>query len=239
MALASIISSPFRFSLRENIKGANDTGLQSRDLLIVDVTTSEVTSKEAEVTSNPVEEGPDVNDNVRIKPVTIQVDGFVSEAPLNLQASIQGLAGAAGGAVGNLAGGFGGAIGRVAAGFGAKLLMNSQDPSQAAREFLEKLMDEKKLVTVVTKRKAYNDMIMVSLTFPRDTSTGQGLKFQARFQKINIVTAQVVQISRLAKPISHSAAPKSKLGNQSPSNPTDQVQGKGSLLYRGIFGGLI
>lgn len=92
---------------------------------------------------------------------------------------------------------------------------------------------------MVTKRKAYNDMVLVSLTFPRDTSTGQGLKFQARFQQINIVSAQVVQISRLSKGASHSAAPKSKLGNQSTTNPTDQVQQKGSILYRGIFGGLI
>lgn len=239
MALASILTSPFRFSLRENIKGANDTGLQARELLVIDVTTTETTTREAEVTSNPVEEGPDVNDNVRLKPVTIQVDGFVSEAPLNLQSSIQGLASVAGGAVGNLAGGFGGAIGQVAAGFGARLLIGAQDPSQAAREFLEKLMEQKKLVTVVTKRKSYQDMILVSLTFPRDLANGQGLRFQARFQQINIVSAQVIQIAKLAKNASHSAAPKSKLGTQTTTQPNSQVQGKGSLLYRGIFGGLI
>jgi len=239
MALASIISSPFRLSLRENIKGASDAGVLSRELLLVDITQNETVNREAEVTSNPVEEGPDVNDNVRIKPVGISLTGFVSESPLNLATSIQGLAGAAGGAVGNLAGGFGGTIGRVAGGFGAKLLTRSQDPSQVAREFLEKLFEEKRLVTVQTKRKAYEDMILVSLTFPRDASSGKGLAFQARFQQINIISAQTVQISRLDKSVSHSAAPTSKLGNQSPTNPTGQVGAKGSILYQGIFGSLL
>ncbi len=239
MALASILTSSFRFSLRENIKGVNDTGVQARELLIVDVTTTETTNREAEVTNNPVEEGPDVNDNVRLKPVSIQIDGFVSEAPLNLSASVQGLAAAAGGAVGNLAGGFGGAIGQVAGGLAAKLGLNAQDPSQVARESLERIMEQKLLVTVVTKRRAYQDMVLVSLTFPRDLGNGQGLRFQARFQQINIVSAQVVQLAKLAKTASHSAAVKSKLGNQATTSPNAQVQSKGSILYRGIFGGLI
>ncbi|MFK5283573.1 phage baseplate protein, partial [Lacticaseibacillus paracasei] len=79
-------------------------------LLIVDVTVSEVTNIEAEVTTNPVEAGPDVNDNIRLKPISINLDGFVSEAPLNLASTVQGIGGAGAGSIGNLAGGFGGKI---------------------------------------------------------------------------------------------------------------------------------
>lgn len=230
MAIASLISRPFRFGIQQNTKGVSGIPGEFKGPFVLDITYDESVELDAEPTMNPVEAGPDVTDNVRLKPVVVNINGFVSETPLNLDASLVGAAGIAGGQVGKLVGGFGESIGNVAGGFlGAKLLGSGQDPAQAARDMLEDLINKKTLVTVVTKRKVYTDMMLTSLRFPRDVSTGQGLKVSMRFQRITLVRAQTVQIKNIAKGAS-GAAQKSKLGNQSPATPNAEQAAKGSSI---------
>lgn len=233
MALAQLIARnrPFRFSIQQNSKGLTSLPGEFKGPFVLDITFDESIELDAEITSFPVEEGPDINDHIRIKPVVVNINGFVSESPLNLEASLQGLVGAAGGLVGNLKGGFASAVGSVAGGFlGSQLIGGGQDPAQAARDALEDLFLKRTTVTLVTKRKVYTDMVLVSLRFPRDGEAGQGLKVSMRFQKMNLVKAQTVLIKNLAKAVSSSAAPKSKLGNQTPSQPNAEQSSKGSSI---------
>jgi hypothetical protein len=232
-ALAQLITRyrPFRFTIQKNSKGVSGLPGEFKGPFVLDITYNESVQLEADITQFPVEDGPDVSDHIRIKPVVVTIDGFVSEAPLNLEASIQGAIGAAGGLAGNLAGGFGQTIGNVAGGFiGGQLFGGSQDPAQMARDALEDLFNKRVPVTLVTKRKVYTDMVMSSLSFPRDQESGTGLKVQMRFQKIVIVKAQTVTLNNLSKKVSASAAPKAKLGNQTPNPPSAEQSSKGSSL---------
>lgn len=230
MAIASILTKAFRLSVQQNAKGVSGVVGEFKGPFVLDITYDETIELDAEPTMNPVESGPDVTDNVRVKPVVININGFVSETPLDLNSSLAGLAGAAGGQAGKLLGGFGESVGNVAGGFlGAKLLGSGQDPAQAARDMLEDLINKKSLVTVVTKRKTYTDMMLTSVRFPRDASSGGGLKLSLRFQRITLVKAKTVMIKNIAKG-SSGAASKSKLGNQSPKVPTAEQSAKGSSI---------
>lgn len=230
MAIASLITRPFRFGIQQNSKGISGIPGEFRGPFVLDITYDETVELDAEPTMNPVEAGPDVTDNVRLKPVVININGFISETPLNLESSLNGLAGVAGGQAGKLVGGFGESIGNVLGGFiGSKILGGGQDPAQAARDMLEDLFNKKSLVTVVTKRKVYTDMMLTSLRFPRDTSTGQGLKVTMRFQRITLVKSQTVMIKNIAKGAS-GAAQKAKLGNQTAATPNAEQSAKGSSI---------
>lgn len=230
MAIASLITRPFRFGIQQNTKGISGLPGEFKGPFVLDITYDETVELDAEPTMNPVEDGPDVTDNVRLKPIVISINGFVSETPLNLDSSLNGLAGVAGGQIGKLVGGFGESIGNVLGGYiGAKILSGGQDPAQAARDMLEDLFNKKILVTVVTKRKVYTDMMLTSVRFPRDNSTGKGLKVSMRFQKITLVKAQTVMIKNIAKGAS-GAAQKAKLGNQSPATPNAEQASKGSSI---------
>lgn len=55
----------------------------------VDVFTSEDHSHPAEVTEYPVEDGADVSDHIRSKPITITVEGFVSNTPIGRMAELR------------------------------------------------------------------------------------------------------------------------------------------------------
>ena len=52
------------------------------DLVQLDVYDSETHGMPTEVTEFPVEDGPDISDNVRRKPKTLTIEGYVSDTPL-------------------------------------------------------------------------------------------------------------------------------------------------------------
>ena len=54
----------------------------SVDVVQLDVYESETHGMSTEVTDFPVEDGPNVSDNVRRKPKTLQIEGYVSDTPL-------------------------------------------------------------------------------------------------------------------------------------------------------------
>jgi hypothetical protein len=58
----------------------------------IDVSISETHGLTAEVSSHPVEQGPDVADNIRPAPRTIQIDGLVTNHPTETPLSHAGSA---------------------------------------------------------------------------------------------------------------------------------------------------
>jgi len=210
------------------------------DLFLVDATISDNYDITSEVSDSPVEDGPDVSDHARIKPITYSIEGEISETPLNLAASLQALTTTAGATVGRELGGFGQSVGGAAGGlFGARLLQESSNPAKVARDKLEELIQNRIIFTIVTKNKRLEDMILTSIRFPRSQGDGKKLKFSATAKQIRIVKSQTVLIKNLAKSVSNSAAKKQKLGNLPTTTPTADVEKGSSVLFKGLkfFGG--
>jgi len=220
--------------------GGKDIG---NDLFIVDVTNSDAYSIESEVTESPVEDGANISDHARLKPIIYNIEGEISETPLTLAASLQSLVTTVGATVGRELGGFGqtigGAIGGVAGGFGASLFQETANPAKAARDKLEQLIQSKTIFTIITKNKKLENMILTSLRFPRSQGDGKKLKFSATAKQIVIVSSQTVLVKNIARSAANSAAGVQKLGTQSATSPTDQVGKGSSVLFKGLklFGG--
>lgn len=239
MALLSMLtkSQPFRTKL--NLNGSDQC------LLLVDATMNETPSYSGTLTKSPVEEGPDVNDHFRFEPISIQIEGVISESPLtfasalNLESLKSGaITSAAGFAGQKLVGGLGAQLGGLAGGFlGSRLLQASDDPAQAAFKILEEIMMKKIVMSITTKRRRYDNMMMTSLSFPRALENGKSLKFSANFQEIRIVKGETVDIKNISRSVASKAGSKTKLGNQTPT-PANAEEGKKSSLLFKAMGGL-
>lgn len=234
MALLSLITQnrPQRVSFSSKESG--------NDLFLVDATLSDGYEITSDVSDSPVEDGPDVSDHARIKPILYTIEGEISETPLNLAASLNSLLTTAGATAGKELGGFGQSVGGSAGGlFGARLMQESSNPAKVARDKLEELIQNKIIFTIVTKNKRLEDMILTSIRFPRSQGDGKKLKFSATAKQIRIVKSQTVLIKNIAKSVSNSAAKKQKLGNLPTTTPTSDVQKGSSVLFKGLkfFGG--
>ena len=66
--------------------------------------------------------------------------------------------------------------------------------SQDAFEKLEKLWKERRLVTVVTIHKIYENMAINSITVARSEASGEDLVADIVFEKVNVVTLQSIEV---------------------------------------------
>lgn len=228
MGLLSLITQnkPQKVGFKSNENGS--------DLLIVDATLSDSYELTNDVTDSPVEDGIDVSDHARIKPITYTIEGEISETPINLQASLQGLVTTASITAGRELGGFGATVGGLAGGFaGARLFQSSDNPAKVARDELERMIQKKVIFTIVTKNKKLTDMILTSLKFPRAQNGARTLKFSATAKQIRIVKSKSIKIKNIAKSASGSASVNQKLGSQNPV--TNSVAEKpSSILFKAL-----
>ncbi len=241
MDLATILTGgAFRVSLKKNDSDA--------DIMMIDVTMSETTNLEAEVTDHPVEDGPDINDHIRPKPATIDLEGIISETPLTLVQDAKSLTTDRTAALKSIARGFGGgatsqlaskltrqygSIASGAAGFaGASLFQNDTNPAKAARLMLEKLLVEKTIFTLNLKHKSYKNMAITKLVFPRTNDVGKALKFSMSCKQINVVKSATV--AAIARTAAGGAQKKANLGKQPPKEAAAPVYK--SLAKRAALG---
>lgn len=211
MAIISLIASlsQNRTAFRENTT--------EKDILIVDATISRTTSYENEVTMFPVESGADVTDHVRTKPITMNIDGIISETPLSLEAQKASLVTSGTSAANKSLGGFKGAsalVGAAGGKVGAKLFQSSNTPAELGRSLLESFILEKKLIRVAVGKKFLDNMVMTRLSIPEDNQTGRAFKFSCTLQQIRIVSGETVEIDKIATPVAHTASKKTNLGAQ-------------------------
>lgn len=138
----------------------------------LDVAVNEDHSFESEVTEHPVEIGADIADHVRARPITVTLEGIVSDTP----------------------------IGALAERRQQFTLVNGEAfalPSEEALAFLLALRDAREPVTIQTSLRSYESMMLQSLQVPRSASNGEALRFTATFVQVVIVTNQrtVVRVS--------------------------------------------
>lgn len=120
----------------------------------------------AEATSNPVEVGAPVTDHVIDQSDKLKIRGFVTDTPLNLSQSVSGLVNS--GNVGNR--------------------------TQAVFDLLHQLIKLKEPMTVYTKHRIYDDMVMTNVTIPRSAGVGEAIEFSAEFINIRKVATQMVDV---------------------------------------------
>ena len=134
----------------------------------LDLVESEEHSLEAEITDYPVEDGSDISDNIRLKPRTLTLNGaIVSDTP----------------------------IGAIASDPTRKLGAGNPPPSQDAYRRLEALYESRKPVEVVTGLKRYTNMVLETLTIPREAKDAGALVFSAHFKQIRTVVNKRVTMN--------------------------------------------
>lgn len=90
-------------------------------------------------------------------------------------------------------------------------------PSQNAEAKFLALKKEKKIITVVTKRRTYVDMVLLEYTPTEDKDTGEALRFTLQFQLLTLVQNDR-QFVKVASP---GAANKDNRGNKIAKKPPD------------------
>lgn len=120
----------------------------------------------AEATSNPVEEGAPVTDHVIEQADKLRIRGFVTDTPLTASASVQGEVNS--GSVGNR--------------------------TQAVFDLLYDLIKVREPMTVYTKHRIYDNMVLTNITIPRSAGVGEAIEFNAEFIRIRKVATQMVDV---------------------------------------------
>lgn len=132
----------------------------------LDATLDETHEWAAEATSNPVEQGAPVTDHVIEQSDKLRIRGFVTDTPLTASASVQGVVNS--GAVGNR--------------------------TQGVFELLNQLIKLKEPMSVYTKHKVYDDMVLTAVTIPRSAADGEAIEFTAEFVHVRKVATQMVDV---------------------------------------------
>lgn len=166
----------------------------------------------AEATSNPVETGAPVTDHVIDQADKLRIRGFVTDTPLTISQSVQGIVNS--GQVGNR--------------------------TQAVFDLLHQLIKIKEPMTVYTKHRIYDDMVLTNVTIPRGAGVGEAIEFSAEFINIRKVAAQMVDVPAGINPkkdakaggANGSTAKKSEPAKDGGKKQAETVQKPSSTLSR-------
>lgn len=175
----------------------------------------------AQITRNPIEDGADVTDHIRLENPVLNVEGFISESPITLINSAIGVGtGVVASGLGARFGGFAAQL--TAAGAGSVIsLLRDRQPGGAvnyplnAFKALIKLRNDRIPFSVRTNLDMFDNMVISKLSFPRSAEIGKSLQFSATFEQISLVktTTSVIPEKMVKRP---GAATTQKLGKQPP-----------------------
>lgn len=168
----------------------------------IDCTKVETHNFESDVSEFPVESGSVISDNVRNHPVTIDLECIVSNTPVLNEDRIT-------------------VLGDVNA-----IRIDPDDPevrqrSTAAYLHLIDIRDKREPVQIRSSRGIFENMVLKSLSIPRDASTGDAIVFRAMFQQITIVDNE--RNKRVAIPIAQTGGAKTKPTAKPTALPTGKT----------------
>lgn len=184
----------------------------------LDVSVSEEHSRDSVPTQFPVEDGSNISDHIFISPFQLSITGVISDTPLGTIASYakEALTSAASALAPPL-----GIVVPSAAYALYSALQKVPSPSVTAYAQLLKLQAGDPTTSpptppqpfdVLTKLYRYSNMVIKSISVPRDAGTGTVLKFTAVMQELLIVAPQRINVQIFANPAV--AASEGKLGKQ-------------------------
>lgn len=194
--------------------------IQNNSVVIeFDAVASEAHSQQSGPTVYPLEDGQSISDHIIVAPFELSITGIVVDAPINnrdalTQEVITSAANFVAGPLGVLDTAF-------CAQAGIMAQRGTTSPSAAAYNTLYRLVagDVANRVTpspftVVTSLRKYDNMVMRSLSVPRDANTGACLVFSMSLIQLTLVSPQQVNIKIFANPAVSSH--KQNLGEKSP-----------------------
>lgn len=210
--------------------------------LVIDATISLDTSRSAEVTRNPVENGSEITDHVRLEPLTLSIEGFISDAPLDQISAILGgvtgglVAGAASstaiGGAGLIGTGLGAFVGDQLGGALGELVRDTNDKNYPKKAFDQLLKAQEArqpfLIKTFFSKEIYTNMIITSLSFPQTVVDGGGIRFNMTCEQITLVTIDVARPLTEAEikgvQAAQSAANKAEKGRQAAQEAAEKTQ---------------
>ena len=172
--------------------------------ITVDASVSEDHTASSTVTSNPVEEGANVADHVKLEPLRLSIQGVISDTPLDFEI-LNSLA----------KGDFKGIAKNFTSGISAVLGGTSRSTEQYLA--LLELRKSREPFQVITGLKVYQNMILTNLTVNRTASTGKAIHFTAEMEEIRIVQSQTVGKEALGKGVKNLASKTKNLGAKTKS----------------------
>ncbi len=157
---------------------------------IIDATPVETHELSAETTEHPIEEGADVTDHVRILPDQITIEGVVSNTPVGTLAQTRA----------------------NESPFAGEYL-----PADDALAYLRQIRENREPVKVETTIATYENMILVGLSIPQTSRSGDALRFRATFREIRIVKTERTRV-KVSTP--HAKGKRNR--GRKPSPPVDE-----------------
>jgi len=171
------------------LKGKKRVVIQRSDAdtgtyLVVEVAKSESHNMSATATQFPVENGVNISDHIINKGVVYELSGLISDDPISFLQE--------------------GTISRFKAPFvdneqvyssvvSSTRTFAKDSPSKNAFYLLNVLYYTKVPVNIITDLTRYKNMVMESLTVPRDQETSRALKFEARFREVLVAQSDWVE----------------------------------------------
>lgn len=170
----------------------------------LDVATRINHTTQAQLTQIEIEDGSNINDHYRVMPRSLTIEGIVSGNPLDITSFLTGLG------IGQLSGLAGSAVAAIA----GDLLNDSDERKLDAYLALEALVESATPFDVVTPLNTYENMMMTSLAYNEDKSSGNSLFFTANLQQVVIVESQTASISSSERAVIDSAKTTASKGAQ-------------------------
>lgn len=236
MAAIDLLLGKTQFKTKIGVFKVN--GQITQDGLDLDAAMSVGHEYTANITKNPIEDGSDVTDHIRLQNVQLNINGFVAEKPLTLiDAGLNTGLGVLASGLGANFGQFGQLITSAGAGTLAGLLQNRDTDDNLypikAYKFLVEIWKNRIPFGVRTNLSFFDNMVISRLSFPRNAELGKSLEFNATLEQITVVQTQTTFIpeSVTSNP---SAASKQKLGKQ----PVQEVENDTILFNAGEKFGL-
>lgn len=179
--------------------------------LEVDAVIKETHELRATATEHPVESGSTIVDHIHSEPVTLQIEGIISNTPTTF-------------------------IGITAFKSASNYLKEqSNDLSELAFKKLQAIFAARQPITIATSLKDYTDMVLESLSIERTAHTSASLHFRATAKQIRIVNQARIKVPQ---PKSERAKPKVNLGKQdtAPASPTVLEQMASKSFLKSLIG---
>ena len=142
------------------------------DSITIDCTLREEHVATVEITRHPIEDGADPTDHARKLPDRVTLEGLFSNTPIDVNEARSR---------GNTEAG--------ASGY-----------AQEQHKKLLELTVTRKAVGLLTEIRTYKNMVLTSLSTPRDSKVGDAVRFLATFEEIRFVKSEVVRLELATRP---------------------------------------
>jgi hypothetical protein len=205
----------------------------------IDAATKTTRTWQNSVTSHPLEDGSNVSDHVTTSNPQFTISGIISDAVVMSSQKIQyndpGLfsflvPSYLEDEFSDYANGSASVSGNV----GAFIV----DKTQSAKLLLQKISQDRELVTVVFKLEEYPNCVLTRFKIDKDKSTGDALNVDLTFEQLTFITSAETQINiEKAPDVEKKAADNTSGGSKPAESKAVTVKEKSSFLYRQVYGG--